>query len=887
MNNIFRKALLSFFILSVASGLLYICGRATITLAQSTVNPEETDWKVPINLSQSGSTSNPQLIYASTGRFIALWVDKFNGYMTTDSIDGNIWSTPVPVDFPFGTKDGTPVFVPDSLGFVHAFWTNSSGALLYARILADSFSNSSAWENYQILAESAIDFSAQIDKIGSIQLAYVRILSNEGAPSGIYYRASHDNGANWDNSRSLYLSEYYRSLTSGGASVDITTANDNSVYVVWDNRPLKLILFSKSKDSGNSWSDPFVFQGPNDEAGNNIDFGATLIVNESGMLITWQSGQPDANCDQYSQWSTDDGSSWDTPQLIIESTFGCTPEKKFTILQNGMVLLIENIENQPVLFAWDGSQWSNRQNIITSFFDPETMNYIIYSGLQIIIANGNELYVVGYDDSGIGDTWFTGRSIDSILNWFPNRLHWSEAEIFNMTSNEISSVSSAIDGKDQVHIMWIQDSLINNNQSSSIYYSKSDGNQWSQPLAVYTPSQGLISNLDMAVDNDRLLVVWSEGPSNQIQFSWSNVDTAQNPSEWTAPKLLSTIEIQGRSPQLQVDQSGMIYVVYTKPINENRGIFAVKSSDGGNSWSTPIQVFNAQSAGWEVVDTPELTTDQNGEVYVSWAEKSFPEDGHLTAFYTSQSGDQGITWSSPKMVEEGKLTWGSISGNLSSSLYRTWQEVDTSTQSVNWFQLSIDGGITWSVPTGVTDPETNIGFPIITTDRSGRLFFFQPIRLTPQINAITYRIWDTDRWVVKDRIFLDEQAVLKPGTLSTSISSSGKLGIVYLEKGSDANTGAPNYSLAYISQFVDIPSIGQAPIPTATIDASMTPTSSDNSNSGQTPTANATAAQPSSESNPGTTSTSSGWTGIIIGGSIAAIVVATVLVYKSVMAMRR
>jgi hypothetical protein len=331
------------------------------------------------------------------------------------------------------------------------------------------------------------------------------------------------------------------------------------------------------------------------------------------------------------------------------------------------------------------------------------------------------------------------------------------------------------------------------------------------------------------------LIVWSEGFNDQILYSWSNTETAQNPSEWAIPIQLSTSHFTGMSPKILADNSGIIYVAYSKPINEDRGIYLAKSTDGGKNWSDPLQVFNAEAARWDIADSPELATNQNGSVSIIWAKKSFPEDSHLLALYTSQSEDQGSTWSNPSLVEEGDLTWGQISGIHSGNLYRIWQEVDISTQLVNWFQFSIDGGVTWSLPTSVTDPEKYIWSPMVTTDTAGRLYLFQPIQVIPQITGITYRIWDTDRWLVEDRILLDYQDIFIPGSLAAAISPSGRLILVYTEKEIDATTGYVNYTLSYTSQMVEIPAVTQTPEPPISKEPTQTPVATTIPTASQTP----------------------------------------------------
>ena len=55
-------------------------------------------------------------------------------------------------------------------------------------------------------------------------------------------------------------------------------------------------------------------------------------------------------------------------------------------------------------------------------------------------------------------------------------------------------------------------------------------------------------------------------------------------------------------------------MIYAVPYNERRGIYYVRSNDGGTTWLTPILVFDAVAAKWESVDKPRLVLDANANV---------------------------------------------------------------------------------------------------------------------------------------------------------------------------------------------------------------------------------------------------------------------------------
>lgn len=849
---------------------------------------QNSEWAAPINLSHSGSTSNPQLIVDSTGRFDAIWIDQFAGYVTAYSYIGASWSKPTSVNTPFGVRDGTPVFLSDSSGYIDAFWIDRTNVLLYSRVSADKFSDATAWGDAQQLAESAADFSVVLDNNGTIHLAYTRLLSTEELPSGIYYQNSQDSGTTWSDAQLLYKSQYFRSLKPEDTNINLSVNEEGAVYIVWDNRPLKLLLFIKSQNDGNTWLDPQVIRGSQPEDGSNIPFGINITTNGNNALIIWDLGQPNANCNQYSQWSTNNGDAWNAPVLVSQNQYGCSPKSKMFVNQDGTFLLMTTQENQPAILAWDASRWSNRQNVISSFIDPDTNRSVNYQGQQILIVNNSQIYVIGYDEGGLGDTWLFSRSLGTISDWFPKPSSWSKPEVVFTSLSELSSPSVVVDEKNQFHVFWIQKDQVDSNLTYSIYYARWDGNQWSQPVNIYSAPQGEISHLAAAVQKEQLLIVWSESADNSILFSWSNIDNGINPAEWITPVVLSTARYTGTSPVVLADNSGVIYVAYSKPINEERGIYIVKSTDNGKNWSDPNQVFNGEAAGWDLIGPPALASDEYGSINVIWGKESYPADSNLLGLYSSQSRDQGSNWSSPELVAEGEITGLQFTGTANYTLHRIWQAVDVSARLVNWHQYSINGGATWSQPTSITDPEDYVATPVVTTDTAGRLYLFQPIQISPQMTGITYRLWDTEQWQVGDRIVFSNPEDFTPDSLAAAISPSGNLMLVYLGQATDSTTGSTNYSLSFVSQTIEIPAITQTPKPTLGVEETQTPTlvPTDNTFVGQVPTEEQTPSQTDIDTTP-PPPTGSPITDIILGGGLTALVVVVVFSFRLITLSKR
>ncbi len=80
--------------------LTLIFGRAPVSFAQSSQN-----WSEPLNLSNSGSSTDPSLVVDLNGTIHVIWVDEFDGYKYTRSTDaGKSWTDPKTVIFPFSGK---------------------------------------------------------------------------------------------------------------------------------------------------------------------------------------------------------------------------------------------------------------------------------------------------------------------------------------------------------------------------------------------------------------------------------------------------------------------------------------------------------------------------------------------------------------------------------------------------------------------------------------------------------------------------------------------------------------------------------------------------------------------------------------------------------------
>jgi hypothetical protein len=884
MKNIHHHRLISLLSLFVIVAI----NISPISPVQAGAVTDGLEWPKPINLSHSGGTSDSKLIIDAAGHFHALWKDIYSGYVNSESSDGINWNKPTVENFPFGITDTAITLLSDSKNYIHAFWKDDLDGLSYSRVVANQFSTSGSWEKPKKLAESAINYDVIIDKAGIIHLAYLRKINTDAFPSGVYYRNSSDYGVSWSNAIDLNPSLYFRSLSTENANVKVSSSDDNStVFVVWDNRQLKRIYVDKSSNGGKAWAAPTELKGPDSTGSTSIPFNIDISANGKNILILWQLGQANTTCEQYSQWSNDGGNTWDTPTLIYQSSLGCSIWNEVVYDHKGSFYLFAKIFDQLKILVWNGFRWSNFQNVLSTFTDPETFSKVRYSKQTASIGeNTNRIYFLGNDTNIGGDTWLISISLEKIQNGlFPSQDQWSKPGIITLNSSDVSKVRLITDDKNRFHIFWLQrrqtdfqqDQTKDNQQNSTIYYSYWDGQIWSAPAVVIASiNNDDVHSFDVVAYDHRLLLTWESGVTGSIYFSWADTENALFSSEWSGPKKLTNDLIGGSAPSILVSSQGIIYMTYVIPLNKYRGVYILKSEDKGDTWSIPVEISGNTADDWRIVDNPHLSESYNQKLNVIWTTKSLPGRGDTSTINTNHSEDGGITWGETEKIVEGNVPWVSLVSVNNIELERFWQKEDVNQQIFLWNQLSLDGGNSWSSPASPSNINKIFGTPAISKDDFNRIHLFVSEQGSSINQQINYLCWEDQQWKNKDILSIGDNYGFQISDLSAAISSSGKMLIVYVGKEMDLSSDKLVNALYYSNQDIGQPIVSSTPAlstvfaPTHTVQPIQIPIVT------QTPLPIATK-QPNSEKV--FSSTSNDYLGLLIGVGFTVLIILAFCVY--------
>lgn len=279
---------------------------------------------------------------------------------------------------------------------------------------------------------------------------------------------------------------------------------------------------------------------------------------------------------------------------------------------------------------------------------------------------------VDYDKTG---TYYASYGVAPLSGSYPNAIvvvkgdgaTWSKATpvTFNTSKNFDDKYYLAIDRStssfaNRIYVAWDRNAA--NNQTLYVANSSDGGRTWSAPVKV-NDSKGRTERVIgayPAVDHNTgtVYVSWHDYARNRIYVDKS----ADGGANWGTDVVATTTHtgfgkdigcVGGRSQSpahhLRVGPSGTLYLVYADLVT-NRGydILLTKSTNGGQSWSTPVALNN--DAGGAHQFHPTLAVESNGgggdKVTVTFYDRREDTSNCLSQVYGTQSTDSGATWSS-------------------------------------------------------------------------------------------------------------------------------------------------------------------------------------------------------------------------------------------------
>lgn len=313
-----------------------------------------------------------------------------------------------------------------------------------------------------------------------------------------------------------------------------------------------------------------------------------------------------------------------------------------------------------------------------------------------------------------------------------------------------------------IHLFWAErvtgEANSIPNVPDAVMYSVWNGERWSPPtdlfLSPYDHFNRRTTGLRAVIDESRTIHLLWQGPDNLLFYSSVHADDARSARLWQEPQVLATDEAGSQySAYLTYEAPNTLHVAYGRGIadTENRSVVSIRSTDNGQTWSEPIEIYRMPALG-RGPSNVRLLAGSSTRLYATWTE--WDQSGNGQAIYFARSQDSGLTWEQPVRLAERQgaeyeRDWVSLATLGDDELVAFWEG---GFRAYRQAQYSDDGGVTWSEPIDTLDwLIADNGFAEFIEDSAGRLHLFVSQRVREgnldkgEGNAIWHTVWEGDK----------------------------------------------------------------------------------------------------------------------------------------------
>jgi len=223
---------------------------------------------------------------------------------------------------------------------------------------------------------------------------------------------------------------------------------------------------------------------------------------------------------------------------------------------------------------------------------------------------------------------------------------------------------------------------------------------------------------------------------------------------WTTPETLAESAIAW---EMTSDAQGVLHLIYCRTQQLDAfpaGIYHMRSTDGGVTWSEPVALYTSLYTRLWTVDTAHLSlaADASGNVVAGW-----DDSRQAVAFYVF-STDGGLSWSEPAEVGDGQIVGlhprfialpALSRQGQAAGFVLLWEQSGVASTCVLQQQRSEDGGKTWSAPSRVFEELIACPVQLATVQTPAGLLL---LMRGEETGYLSVAVWDGAQWSMLKRL---------------------------------------------------------------------------------------------------------------------------------------
>jgi hypothetical protein len=254
---------------------------------------------------------------------------------------------------------------------------------------------------------------------------------------------------------------------------------------------------------------------------------------------------------------------------------------------------------------------------------------------------------------------------DTILSWYQSdnfNQHLFKREFFNRKWNSLSSivehfsfdgsnatgVAIALNDNLDASVVWKQTAT---DDFGSIYLGEKTDSAWTYSpnmFNVASQSSGSKPVVRMNASGDKI-VVWSQSVGSSTKLFKSEYRNGV----WThANDISDRISIDGSDVEAfdaAINDLGEIVITWNQSNGTDLQIYKAVYRNGG--WDFPTSLSNNVSPSGTDSESPRISMNNQGDVYIAWYQKDAATGGKFQIFIL-ESHDSGLTWDAPNGLSD-------------------------------------------------------------------------------------------------------------------------------------------------------------------------------------------------------------------------------------------